>query len=526
MQQRITLKLLPSEAGLVSTVQQYAAQTIGVDTAAITGYQVIKRSIDARGRQPWILLTILAFVNEPFQERTVRETFLQDVSKAKHRVVIIGAGPAGLFAALKLIEQGIKPILLERGKDVRARRRDLAALNKEGIVNPESNYCFGEGGAGTYSDGKLYTRSTKRGDVERILNILVQFGAPEKILYEAHPHIGTNKLPDIITAIREQILSCGGDFLFEQKVTDLLVQNNTIYGVTTASGDSFTADAVILATGHSARDIFELLYNKKILIEAKPFALGVRVEHPQSIIDTIQYHCAPGQSRDEFLPPASYSLVQQVNERGVFSFCMCPGGIIAPAATSEGELVVNGWSPSKRNNPFANSGIVTAVELKDFIHFRKNNSPLSGMYFQQAVERKAFQYGGGKFVAPAQRMIDFTQKKLSATLPGCSYLPGITSAPLNEVLPPFVANALQKAFVEFGRKMKGYFTNEAVLVATESRTSSPVRIPRDRETTQHPQIKGLFPCGEGAGYAGGIVSAAMDGQRVAINAERLLLNKA
>lgn len=519
MQQRITLKLLPAEAGTESIVQQYAAQTLGLSPAAITGYQVIKRSIDARGRQAWIMLTILVFVNEPFHERTVKKVLLQDVSKASRRVIIVGAGPAGLFAALKLIEQGIKPILLERGKDVRSRRRDLAVLNKQGIVNSESNYCFGEGGAGTYSDGKLYTRSTKRGDVERILNILVQFGAHEKILYEAHPHIGTNKLPEIITAIREEILSCGGEFLFDQKVTDLLIQNNTIQGVKTASGDVFNADAVILATGHSARDIFELLYNKHILIEAKPFALGVRVEHPQSIIDNIQYHCS---NRDQFLPPASYSLVQQVNERGVFSFCMCPGGIIAPACTSEGELVVNGWSPSKRNNPFANSGIVTAVEIKDVINFQKKQSPLSGMYFQQSVERKAFQYGGGKMVAPAQRMIDFTQKKLSTSLPDCSYLPGIAAAPLNEVLPPFVFSALQQAFIEFGKKMRGYFTNEAVLVATESRTSSPVRIPRDTETTQHPQIRMLFPCGEGAGYAGGIVSAAMDGERVAINAERLM----
>jgi hypothetical protein len=519
MQQQITLKLLPAEAAVESTVQQYAAQSLGLSPTAITGYQVIKQSIDARGRQPWIMLTILVFVNEPFHERTVKKLLLQDVSKAARRVIIVGAGPAGLFAALKLIEQGIKPVLLERGKDVRSRRRDLAMLNKQGIVNPESNYCFGEGGAGTYSDGKLYTRSTKRGDVDRILNILVQFGAHEKILYEAHPHIGTNKLPEIITAIREQILSCGGEFLFEQKVTDLLIGNDTIHAVKTASGEIFNADAVILATGHSARDIFELLYNKQILIEAKPFALGVRVEHPQSIIDSIQYHCS---SRDELLPPASYSLVQQVNERGVFSFCMCPGGIIAPAATSEGELVVNGWSPSKRNNPFANSGIVTAVELKDVINFQKKHSPLSGMYFQQAVERKAFQYGGGKFVAPAQRMVDFTQKKASASLPGCSYIPGITAAPLNEVLPPFVYASLQQAFIEFGKKMRGYFTNEAVLVATESRTSSPVRIPRDTETTQHPQIKMLFPCGEGAGYAGGIVSAAMDGERVAINAERLM----
>lgn len=522
MQQRITLKLLPSEAATDSIVQQYAAQSLALPTTAITGFHVIKRSIDARGRQAWIMLTILVYVNEPFQDRTVKKLLLQDVSKANKQVIVVGAGPAGLFAALKLIEDGIKPILLERGKDVRSRRRDLAALNKQGIVNSESNYCFGEGGAGTYSDGKLYTRSTKRGDVERILNILVQFGAQETILYEAHPHIGTNKLPEIITAMREQIVACGGDFLFEQKVTDLIIQNDTIKGVKTAAGNTFNAHAVIIATGHSARDIFELLHNKNILIEAKPFALGVRVEHPQSIIDSIQYHCPANKQRDEFLPPASYSLVQQVNERGVFSFCMCPGGIIAPASTSDGELVVNGWSPSKRNNPYANSGIVTAVELKDFIHFQKKPSPLSGMYFQQSVEKKSFDYGGGKFVAPAQRMADFTQKKTSSSLPDCSYLPGITAAPLNEVLPPFVYASLQQAFIEFGKKMRGYFTNEAVLVATESRTSSPVRIPRDNDTTQHPQIKMLFPCGEGAGYAGGIVSAAMDGERVSANIALLL----
>jgi len=524
MQQRITLKLLPSEAFDESIVKQYAAQHLSLPANAVTGYQIIKQSIDARGKQPWIMLTIQAFANEPYHERIIRKLQLRDVSKAPHNVIIVGAGPAGLFAALTLIEQGIKPVLLERGKDVRSRRRDLAILNKQGIVNPESNYCFGEGGAGTYSDGKLYTRSTKRGDVERILNILAQFGAHERILYEAHPHIGTNKLPEIITAIREQILACGGEFLFEQKVTDLLLQNSTVKGVKTAGGNVFNAHAVIIATGHSARDIFELLHRQNILIECKPFALGVRIEHPQSIIDSIQYHCAAGQTRGEYLPPASYSLVQQVHERGVFSFCMCPGGIIAPAATSPGELVVNGWSPSKRNNPFANSGIVTSVEVKDVIKFQKENSPLAGMYFQQRVEQKAFEYGGGKFVAPAQRMGDLTQKKISSSLPDCSYLPGIAAAPLNEVLPAFIFSSLQQAFIEFGKKMKGYFTNEAVVVATESRTSSPVRIPRDAETTQHPQIKNLYPCGEGAGYAGGIVSAAMDGERVANSIVKKLIS--
>jgi uncharacterized protein len=474
----------------------------------VTGYHIIKRSLDARGKQALVVATLNVFVNEPFQSRSIRRLQLKDVSKAPRKVIIAGAGPAGLFAALKLIENGIQPVLLERGKDVRARRRDLALLNKEGIINAESNYCFGEGGAGTYSDGKLYTRSTKRGDIDRILNILVQYGADENILFEAHPHIGTNKLPGIINAIREQIIACGGQFLFERKVTGFLLQENTLKGVKTADGNLFEGDAVILATGHSARDIFELLHREKILIEYKPFALGVRIEHPQNLIDSLQYHCP---ARGEFLPPASYSLVQQVQEKGVFSFCMCPGGIIAPAATAEGELVVNGWSPSKRNNPFANSGIVVSVDPADIRHY---NGPLAGMQFQQEVERKAFQYGGGKFVAPAQRMADFVARKISGDLPECSYLPGVRPAPLNEVLPGFIFKALQEAFVQFGKKMRGYYTNDAIIVATESRTSSPVRIPRDKLSLQHPQIKGLYPCGEGAGYAGGIVSAAMDGERV------------
>jgi uncharacterized protein len=509
MQQQITLKLLPSEAASSTITTQYAANALGVPVLSVTGFHIIKRSLDARGKQAWYVQTLNVFVNEPFQPRTIRRLELKDVSKAPRKVIIAGAGPAGLFAALKLIENGIQPILLERGKDVRARRRDLALLNKEGIINPESNYCYGEGGAGTYSDGKLYTRSTKRGDVDRILNILVQYGADENILFEAHPHIGTNKLPQIITAVREAIIASGGQFLFERKVTGFLLQENTLKGVKTADGVSFEADALILATGHSARDIFELLHQEKILIEYKPFALGIRIEHPQNLIDSLQYHCS---ARGDFLPPASYSLVQQVQEKGVFSFCMCPGGIIAPAATAEGELVVNGWSPSKRNNPFANSGIVVSVDPGDIRHFK---GPLAGMQFQQQVERKAYEYGGGKYVAPAQRMADFVEQKISASLPVCSYVPGLRSAPLNEVLPSFVTKALQKAFVEFGKKMRGYYTNDAIVVATESRTSSPVRIPRDQLTLQHPQIKGLYPCGEGAGYAGGIVSAAMDGERVA-----------
>lgn len=521
VQKSFQFKLLPSEAATDSIVKQYIAAAAASPVASVTGFHILKHSIDARSRQPWVQLTVNAFINEPFLPRKLMRFEFRDVRHAKKSVIIIGAGPAGLFAALKLIESGIKPIILERGKDVQARRRDLARLNKYGEINPESNYCFGEGGAGTYSDGKLYTRSSKRGNIGRILNLFVHFGADDNILYEAHPHIGTNKLPQIITAIRKQILDCGGEFLFEKKVVDFIVENNEMKGVKTADGFSFHASAVILATGHSARDIFSLLHSKKILIEPKPFALGVRVEHRQSVIDSCQYHLPPAPSkggegsRDSFLPPASYSCVEQVNGKGVFSFCMCPGGIIAPAATSPGELVVNGWSPSKRNNPYANSGIVVSVDEKDWQRFKKFG-PLAAMHFQQEVEQKAFAAGGGKFVAPAQRLVDFCDNKLSTSLPDCSYLPGIRSFSLKEVLPPFIYKSLQQGFREFGKKMKGYYSNDAIVVATESRTSSPVRIPRNKENLQHPQIKNLYPCGEGAGYAGGIVSAAMDGERVAL----------
>jgi uncharacterized protein len=512
MKKIISLRLKPFEAADNSFINQIIASEIGRHEDAVSGFNILKRSIDARSRQVYINLSVEAFIKEPYYHRPTIKIQFEDVSQSKNKVVIIGAGPAGLFAALQLIEKGIKPIILERGKDVKSRRRDLAILNKEGIINPESNYCFGEGGAGTYSDGKLYTRSSKRGDINRILNLFVQFGADEKILYDAHPHIGTNKLPQIITAIRNQIIDCGGEFLFEKKVTDLKIENSIIKKVITADGESIEGDSVILATGHSAKDIFLMLDKKNMAIEFKPFALGVRVEHPQSLIDSVQYHCVV---RDEFLPPSSYSLVQQVDGKGVFSFCMCPGGIIAPAATNPNELVVNGWSPSKRNNPFANSGIVVSVEEKDVLAY-ENHGPLAGMYFQQNVEQKAFNAGGGKFVAPAQRLIDFTEDRISSSLPDCSYLPGINPASLKDVLPSFINERLKIAFKEFGKKMRGYYTNEAVVVATESRTSSPVRIPRNAETLQHPQVKNLYPCGEGAGYAGGIVSAAMDGERVAL----------
>ncbi len=519
MQQKISLKLLPSEAVDESAVKRLIANYTGKKTISVSGYRILKQSIDARAKTIWVNLTVQAFIDEPFVQRETPSFNFKDISKAEKKVVIIGAGPAGLFAALHLLEQGIKPIILERGKDVRSRRRDLAILNKEGIINAESNYCFGEGGAGTYSDGKLYTRSNKRGDIDRILHLFVHFGAEDTILYQSHPHIGTNKLPQIITAMRQQITDCGGEFLFEKKVVDLLIQDQKIRSVKTADGNSFDADAFILATGHSARDIFELLHQKQILIESKGFALGVRIEHPQQLIDSIQYHCP---ARSAFLPPASYSVVKQVNDRGVFSFCMCPGGIIAPAATSAGELVVNGWSPSKRNNPYANSGMVVQVELEDVIEKspqgpegKVKNDALAMMRFQQMVEQNCFNAGGGKFVAPAQRMVDFSNGITSSSLPGCSYQPGLHSVDLKEVLPGFIYQALARGFIEFGKKMPGYFTNDAVVVATESRTSSPVRIPRNHDTLTHPQLNNFYPCGEGAGYAGGIVSAAMDGERVA-----------
>lgn len=506
----VTIKIKPAQAADDAFVKTAIANDAGVSPKRITGYQLQKRSIDARGKQPHIVLQAQVFIDEPVQELEAFNPELQNVSTAPH-IVIIGTGPAGLFAALKLITLGYKPIIIERGKDVRSRRRDLAAINKQGIVNPESNYCFGEGGAGTYSDGKLYTRSTKRGNVKRILQLFVHFGADPVIQYEAHPHIGTNKLPGIISKMREQIIECGGEVLFEQKLTDIILNGDTIKGITTADGTTIDCQSVILATGHSARDIYSLLHEKGITVECKPYALGVRIEHPQQLIDSIQYHC---DARGEYLPPASYSVVAQEYGRGVFSFCMCPGGIIAPAATNHNEIVVNGWSPSKRNNPYANSGTVVSVDEKDFAKYGFTG-PLAGMHYQQMVEQKAFTEGGGHLVAPAQRMADFTNNKVSTSLPNNSYIPGLHSASIKDVLPEEVSQALSKAVIDFGKKMKGYFTNEAVLVATESRTSSPVRIPRDKESLQHVHIKGLYPCAEGAGYAGGIVSAAIDGERCA-----------
>ena len=491
---------------------QQVAKFLKISPKDIQKVVVLKRSFDARQKSVKVNVRGNAFlVGEEYHPAKVELPDYPNVAN-KQEVIVVGAGPAGLFAALQLIELGLKPIIIERGKDVRGRRRDLKAINVEGVVNEDSNYCFGEGGAGTYSDGKLYTRSKKRGDIDRILELFVAFGATPDIMVDAHPHIGTNKLPKIIQDIREQIIACGGKVLFETRVTDFVVKSNEIQGVVLQNGTVISANKVILATGHSARDIFELLYKKNILIEAKPFALGVRAEHPQELIDKIQYSC---DYRGEFLPPAPYSVVKQVNGRGMYSFCMCPGGVIAPCATSPGEVVTNGWSPSKRDQLTANSGIVVELKLEDFKPYQQFG-PLAGMEFQKAIEQKAWHLAGETQKVPAQRMIDFTQNKISQNIPKTSYVPGTTSIEMGEVFPGFLSQILRQGFSEFGKSMKGYLTNDAIIHAPESRTSSPVRIPRDHYSLEHLQIKGLYPCGEGAGYAGGIISAAIDGEKCAL----------
>lgn len=463
-----------------------------------------KRSVDARKKDIKINVSFEVYQDESIPEFDA-DFSPQPVHNAPE-IAIIGAGPAGLFAALHAIELGLKPIVFERGKDVRSRRRDLAALNKEMVVNPESNYCFGEGGAGTYSDGKLYTRSKKRGDVLKALKWFVHFGAEKDILIDAHPHIGTNKLPSIIVAMREEIIKNGGEVRFENKLTDLLIEKGKVVGVEINGTEKYDFEHVILATGHSARDIFQLLNSKNVRIDAKPFALGVRIEHSQELIDKIQYH---GRLNDEFLPPSSYSLVTQADGRGVYSFCMCPGGIIAPCATAINEVVTNGWSPSKRNNPYSNSGIVVSVGPEDFP--TQKNDPLVCLNFQKEIEYKCWKSAGETQKVPAQRMIDFIEGKKSVDFPRSSYQPGIVSVDLNTIFPAFISKRLKIALKDFGQKMKGYLTNDAVLHAPESRTSSPIQIPRDKETLQHPELIGLYPCAEGAGYAGGIISAAIDG---------------
>ncbi|PQA60017.1 NAD(P)/FAD-dependent oxidoreductase [Siphonobacter curvatus] len=514
MKKTVSYVLEPEIALDTDRFRQFIADEFSLPLEA-SDWQVRKtrQSVDARSRQVKINVEAEVFINETPQPQRQYEFSYGNVSQAP-TAIVVGAGPAGLFAALRLIELGVRPIVLERGKDVRARRRDLAAINKEHLVNPESNYCFGEGGAGTYSDGKLYTRSKKRGDIRRILEILVNHGAVEDILVEAHPHIGTNKLPYVVAALREQILQAGGVIKFETKVTDFVLEKGEMRGVVTADGQSYTGLGVILATGHSARDIFELCEKRGILQEAKPFAMGVRIEHPQSLIDQLQYH-RPDRG---ILPAASYSLVAQTQykgvERGVFSFCMCPGGFIVPAATAPGELVVNGMSPSRRDSYFANSGMVVAVNEPDWKKYSKHGA-LAGLRYQQEVEQQACQAAGQTQLAPTQRVQDFLTGKVSSSLNETSYQPGLVALDLSSLLPETIAQPLKLGLQEFGKRMRGYASNEGQLIGVESRTSSPVRIPRDRESYEHVQVKRLYPCGEGAGYAGGIVSAAVDGERCA-----------
>ena len=488
-----------------------ASKQLGVDQNEISAVKVLRKSIDARKKDIIFNYKVAVYIDEQIPEKSDYIFEYKDVSKAKE-IHIIGFGPAGMYAALRCIELGYKPIILERGKKVQDRRRDIKAINRDHIVDKDSNYCFGEGGAGTYSDGKLYTRSLKRGDVRRIFENLVFHGATEQILVDAHPHIGTNKLPKIIENIRENILKFGGEVHFETKVTDFVIKANKLQAIQLENGEEMAVNAVILATGHSARDVYELLHRKEIKIRAKSFAMGVRVEHPQEIIDQIQYNCSG--ERDELLPAAAYSLVQQVNNRGVYSFCMCPGGFIVPAATASGEVVVNGMSPSRRNNKFANSGIVVELDIdKDFKKY-DHFGELRGLEFQKDLEKIAFLAGGRTQAAPAQRLVDFVDGKLSKDLNETSYQPGLNSAPMHSLLPKIIGSRLRKGFAGFGQKMHGYYTNEANIIGVESRTSSPINIPR-KENLEHIEIEGLFPCGEGGGYAGGIVSAAMDGERCA-----------
>lgn len=510
MDKEVEIRIPPEMLHDAAFQRKAIAKALRLSAQQIKYYSLIRRSIDARGKQVVFALRFQVSLDKPLPSAKSFSLCLKNVAR-QEPAIIVGFGPAGMFAALRLIELGIKPIILERGKSVRDRRRDIAAINKQGTVNPESNYCFGEGGAGTFSDGKLYTRATKRGSVERILHILVAHGADPDILIDAHPHIGTNRLPQVVQAIRETILEYGGEIHFNAKMTEILKDSNGVTGVRLEDQQHIKARAVLLATGHSSREVFRFLHDNNITIEAKPFAIGVRVEHPQQIIDEIQYHTT---SRPLELPAAAYAFTSQCQGRGVFSFCMCPGGIICPSATSENEVVVNGWSPSKRNSYFANSGIVVEIDKDDIAQFNAAGA-LAGVLLQKSLEERACLQGGGSQIAPAQRLTDFIRGQTSQNLPPCSYLPGVASSNLQELFPEGIYSRLTQAFQNFGKKSKGYLTNEAIVVAIESRTSSPVRIPRDQLSGMHPEVSGLFPTGEGAGYAGGIMSAAMDGERMA-----------
>jgi uncharacterized protein len=510
MGKQVQINLTPAAAADEAVIKKIAASLAGIDQSAVTSVRVIKRSVDARKKNIRVNLTVEVFSGEDSVKPAISPFIPVDVS-LKREIIIVGAGPAGLFAALRLIELGLRPVIIERGRDVSSRKKDIARISREQIVDPDSNYCFGEGGAGTYSDGKLYTRSKKRGDNTRVLELLCLHGANENILYEAHPHLGTDKLPGIISEIRKSILDAGGQFILEKKVTDFLIDGNAINGVVTSDNEKFNSPYVILATGHSARDIYDICNNRGVELEMKPFAMGVRVEHPQELIDKIQYH---GNSRGEYLPASSYNLAKQVEGRGVYSFCMCPGGFIVPSATAQEEVVVNGMSPSGRNSPYANSGIVVEIKPEDLIKY-SNFGEMAGLEFQKELEREAWKNGGHTQRAPAQRLVDFVAGNTSGSLPKVSYFPGVTSSPLHNWLPKAVGRRLRDGFRLFGQIMNGYLTNDAVILGVESRTSSPVRIPRDPEKLHHIKISGLYPCGEGSGYAGGIVSSAVDGMRAA-----------
>ena len=511
MKEEIIIRLSPKDATDEKAIKSLVAAQLKIAVSEIAEIRIRHRSIDARRHPVTVQLHVNVFTGKHETDEPSAQFDYKNVSSASE-VLIVGAGPAGLFAALRLIELGLKPVLIERGKDVSERKKDIALLNRNNPVNPESNYAFGEGGAGAFSDGKLNTRSKKRGSIERILEIFHFHGADKDILIDALPHIGTNKLPEVIKNIRQTIIDAGGEIRFNTRMDDIIIENRTVKGIITQSAEKIFAKAVILATGHSARDVYELLYRKEIALEFKPFAMGVRVEHPQSLIDRIQYHNPDG--RGEYLPAANYSFTCQAKERGVYSFCMCPGGYIVPAATRDGEMVVNGMSASTRNSPYANSGIVVEIRRED-IHGFDQFGTLAGLMYQRDVEQNCFTNGGANIIAPAQRLTDFVNRRLSFDLPECSYIPGVVSAPLHFILPPPITERLIEGFKMFGRWAKGFLTDEAIVLGTESRTSSPVRIPRDKETLMHTEIQGLFPCGEGSGYAGGIVSSAVDGERCA-----------
>lgn len=506
----IQINLSPEAAADESVIKMISASLSGVDQVDISALRVIKRSVDARKKNIRVNMTVEVFIGADSDIPAINPFLPVNVTNARE-VIIIGAGPAGLFAALRLIELGIRPVIIERGRDVSSRKRDIARISREQVVNPDSNYCFGEGGAGTYSDGKLYTRSKKRGDNSRVLELLCLHGANSNIIYEAHPHLGTDKLPGIISNIRKSISEAGGIFILEKRISDFIIEDNAIKGVVSSDNEKYYASSVILATGHSARDIYDICRSRDVEIEAKPFAIGVRVEHPQELIDKMQYH---GNPRGEFLPAASYSIAKQIDGRGVYSFCMCPGGFIVPSATTQEEVVVNGMSPSGRNSPYANSGIVVELKPEDFVKYSSFGG-LAGIEFQKAIEREAWKNGGHTQRAPAQRLADFVDGVTSTSLPKVSYVPGVTSSPLHNWLPKTIGRRLREGFRQFNQVLTGYLTNEAVVVAVESRTSSPVRIPRNQATLEHIKISGLYPCGEGSGYTGGIVSSAVDGIRVA-----------